>query len=321
VSRKAIFAAAGLALLAAFPLAVQNPYVLHLLIMTFLWVLLGQAWNLLGGFTGQISYGHAAFFGVGAYTTGILVKSGLSPAAAWSGLLLGGLTAALIASVIGWICFRLRGPYFSLSVLALAEVLRLVAVNWKQLTNGAEGILYIPAFRSKAYYYWIILAIAALAFVVIRSVMRSKLGFYFLSIREDQDAAESLGIDTTKYKLYSLLISAFFTGAAGSFYMNYLGFIDPGIVFSIADISIMMILVTILGGAATLAGPIVGAVIYILVSEFFRVWFKSGHLIFFGILIIFIIIFFPSGIVGTIKERRAGRKLRRAGAARESAAA
>ena len=125
MSRKAIFAAAGLALLAAFPLAVQNPYVLHLLIMTFLWVLLGQAWNLLGGFTGQISYGHAAFFGVGAYTTGILVKSGLSPAAAWSGLLLGGLTAALIASVIGWICFRLRGPYFSLSVLALAEVLRL----------------------------------------------------------------------------------------------------------------------------------------------------------------------------------------------------
>jgi len=321
VNRKAIFAAAGLALLAVFPLAVQNPYVLHLLIMTLLWVLLGQAWNLLGGFTGQISYGHAAFFGVGAYTTGILVKSGLSPAAAWSGLLLGGLMAALIASVIGWICFRLRGPYFSLSVLALAEVLRLVAVNWKQLTNGAEGILYIPAFRSKAHYYWIILAIAALAFVVIRAVMRSKLGFYFLSIREDQDAAESLGIDTTKYKLYSLLISAFFTGAAGSFYMNYLGFIDPGIVFSIADISIMMILVTILGGAATLAGPIVGAVIYILVSEFFRVWFKSGHLIFFGILIIVIIIFFPSGIVGTIKERRAGRKLRRAGAARESAAA
>jgi branched-chain amino acid transport system permease protein len=320
VNRKTILAAAGLLVLAVLPLAYQNPYVLHLLIMTLLWVLLGQAWNLLGGFTGQISYGHAAFFGVGAYTTGILVKSGLSPATAWSGLLLGGLMAALVASAIGWICFRLRGPYFSLSVLALAEVLRLVAVNWKQLTNGAEGILYIPAFRSKAYYYWIILALAALAFVVIRSVMRSKFGFYFLSIREDQDAAESLGIDTTRYKLYSLLISAFFTGVAGSFYMNYLGFIDPGIVFSIADISIMMILVTMLGGAATLVGPVVGAVIYILVSELFRVWVKSGHLLFFGILIIVIIIFFPSGIVGTISQWLAGRKLRRASAAQKAAA-
>jgi branched-chain amino acid transport system permease protein len=320
VNRKTILAAAGLLVLAVLPLVYQNPYVLHLLIMTLLWVLLGQAWNLLGGFTGQISYGHAAFFGVGAYTTGILVKSGLSPATAWSGLLLGGLMAALVASAIGWICFRLRGPYFSLSVLALAEVLRLVAVNWKQLTNGAEGILYIPAFRSKAYYYWIILALAALAFVVIRSVMRSKFGFYFLSIREDQDAAESLGIDTTRYKLYSLLISAFFTGVAGSFYMNYLGFIDPGIVFSIADISIMMILVTMLGGAATLVGPVVGAVIYILVSELFRVWVKSGHLLFFGILIIVIIIFFPSGIVGTISQWLAGRKLRRASAAQKAAA-
>jgi branched-chain amino acid transport system permease protein len=320
VTKKGVVFAAGLLLLALFPLGVQNPYVLHLLIMTFLWILLGQAWNLLGGFTGQISYGHAAFFGVGAYTTGILVKSGLSPATAWSGLLLGGIMAALIASIIGWICFRLRGPYFSLSVLALAEVLRLVAVNWKQLTNGAEGILYIPAFRSKAYYYWIILGLAALAFVVIRAVMRSKLGFYFLSIREDQDCAESLGIDTTKYKLYSLLISAFFTGVAGSFYMNYLGFIDPGIVFSIADISIMMILVTMLGGAATLLGPVVGAVIYILVSEFFRVWVRSGHLIFFGVLIIVIIIFFPQGIVGTINQWRASRRQRRAPADRQAAA-
>src|SRR5262249_41242549 len=192
-------------------------------------------------------------------------------------------------------------------------------VTWNQPPNGAEGILYIPAFRSKAYYYWIILAIGALAFVVIRAVMRSKFGFYFLSIREDQDAAESLGVNTTRYKLYSLLISAFFTGVAGSFYMNYLGFIDPGIVFSISDISIMMILVTMLGGAATLAGPIVGAVLYILVSEFFRVWVKSGHLIFFGILIIFIIIFFPSGTAGTISQSRAGRKLR-ASAERKAAA-
>ena len=191
-------------------------------------------------------------------------------------------------------------------------------MNWKQLTNGAEGILLIPAFNTKAYYYYIVLGIAVLNFVVIHFVMRSKLGYYFLAIREDQDCAESLGIDTTKYKLYSLLISAFFTGVAGAFYLNYMNFIDPGIVFSIHDISIMVILVTMLGGVATYWGPAVGAVLYILVSEIFRVWLKSGHLVFFGILIIILIIFFPNGIVGTWNERAARRSRRRAPAGPET---
>jgi branched-chain amino acid transport system permease protein len=304
----------GAAAVLLIPVFTRNPYVLHMLIMVLMWVVLGQSWNLLGGYTGQVSFGHAAFFGIGAYTAGILIKGGAHPATAWAGLILGGLTAAIAAAVIGWICFRLRGPYFALAVLAMAEVLRLVAVNWKQLTNGAEGILLIPAFNTKTYYYYIVLAIAALNFIVIRSVMRSKLGYYFLAIREDHDCAESLGIDTTKYKLYSLLISAFFTGVAGAFYLNYMNFIDPGIVFSIHDISIMVILVTMLGGVATYWGPAVGAVLYILVSEIFRVWLKSGHLVFFGILIIILIIFFPNGIVGTWNERTAKWKRRRASA-------
>ena len=301
----------GAAAVLLIPVATRNPYVLHMLIMVLMWVVLGQSWNLLGGYTGQVSFGHAAFFGIGAYTAGILVKEGAPAAAAWAGLLLGGLTATIAAAVIGWICFRLRGPYFALAVLALAEVLRLTAVNWKALTNGAEGILLIPAFNTKAYYYWIILGIAVLNFAVIRTVMRSKLGYYFLAIREDQDCAESLGINTTMYKLYSLLISAFFTGVAGAFYLNYMNFIDPGIVFSIHDISIMVILVTMLGGVATYWGPAVGAVLYILVSEIFRVWLKSGHLVFFGVLIIILIIFFPNGIVGMWNERAARWKRRR----------
>ena len=316
---KKLLPAAGLLALLLVPLAVKNPYLLHMLVLTLLWVVLGQSWNLLGGYTGQVSFGHAAFFGVGAYATGILVKVAGKPVLAWSGLLLGGVAAVVLAAFIGWICFRLRGPYFALAVLALAEVLRLVAVNWKALTNGAEGILFIPVFTSKAYYYWIILALAAVTFLVIRAVMASKLGFYFLAIREDQDCAESLGIDTMRYKLISLLISAFFTGVAGSFYMNYMGFIDPGIVFSIADVSIMMILVTMMGGAATTWGPAVGAVIYILVSEIFRVWVKSGHLIFFGALIVLIIIFFPQGVVGTLGQWLAHRRSLRRGASREAA--
>jgi branched-chain amino acid transport system permease protein len=296
-------------LLVAVPLLVRNPYILHMLILAMMWVLLGQSWNLLGGFTGQVSFGHAAFFGVGAYTTGILVKSGWSPAAAWSGLVLGGLAAAALAAVIGWICFRLRGPYFALSTLALAEVLRLVAVNLKSLTNGAEGILFIPAFNSKAWYFLIVLALAAINFVVVKAIMRGKLGSYFLAIREDQDAAESLGIDTTKYKLISLLISAFFTGAGGAFYMSYMCFIDPGIVFSISAISVMMILVTMLGGAATYWGPAVGASIYILVSEVMRVTVPQGHLVLFGVLIIVIIIFLPNGVVGAWNRARERRRL------------
>jgi len=308
VTKKNLLALLPVALVLLIPVATQSPYLLHMFILSLLWITLGQSWNLLGGYTGQISYGHAAFFGVGAYATAIMVKSGQPPATAWWGLLLGGLAAAVIGALIGWICFRLRGSYFALSVLALSEVLRLVAVNWRQLTNGAEGILFIPAFTSKTYYYYIAFALAAINYGVIRWVMRSKPGYYFLAIREDQDCAESLGIDTTRYKLYSLLISSFFTGAAGAFYMNYMGFIDPGIVFSIPDISIMMILVTMLGGAATKWGPAVGAVIFILVSEIFRVWVGSGHLLFFGVLIVAIIIYFPSGIVGAIMERRARRR-------------
>ncbi len=316
MSKTKLLAAAGALVVLGLPVLTRNPYFLHLLILVLMWITLGQSWNLLGGYTGQVSFGHAAFFGIGAYTTGILVKSGLPPAAAWWGLLLGGLAAMVVSAAIGWICFRLRGPYFALSVLALSEVLRLVALNWKALTNGAEGILFIPAFHGKTGYYYIVLAIAALNFAVIGLVMKSRLGYYFLAIREDQDCAESLGIDTTRYKLYSLLISAFFTGVAGAFYMNYLGFIDPGIVFSIENISIMMILVTMLGGAATMWGPAVGAVIYILVSEAMRVYVRSGHLVFFGVLIIAIIIFFPNGIVGTWQEaRERKRRLMGAGAA------
>ena len=291
-----------IALLLLVPLMTTSPYVLHLFIMVLLWVLLGQSWNLIGGFTGQISYGHAAFFGMGAYTTGLIVNGTGDPGMAWWGIPAGGLASVVLSIVIGWICFRLRGPYFGLSVLALSEVLRLVTLNWKEVTNGAEGILFIPVFNSKVAYYYIALGILLLSMGILWRVIHSKLGYYFLAIREDQDAAESLGINTTKYKLISLMISAFFAGVAGSFYMNYLAFIDPGIAFHIQNISIMMILVTILGGVATIWGPFVGATLFILISEGFRVWVGAGHLVFFGVLIIVIILFFPNGIVGAYND-------------------
>jgi branched-chain amino acid transport system permease protein len=283
-----------LVLLALVPLVQRNPYILHMMIMVLIWITLGQSWNLLGGYTGQVSFGHATFYGLGAYGAGLLYFH--KEISTWYGMILGPIVAMIFAVPIGLICFRLRGAYFALAMLALAEVLRLVATNWISFTNGSVGILIVPVV-SKVLYYYMALALAAISFYVIYRVLQSKWGFYFIAIREDQDAAESMGINTTQYKLISLMISAFFTGLAGAFYMNYMAFIDPHVVFSLVDISIMMILVVMLGGAGTLYGPAIGAVIMVLLSEVFRAYFGHANLLILGILIILIIVFIPDGVV------------------------
>jgi len=287
-----------------FPLIIRSDYYQHLVIIALMWVIIGSSWNLLAGYTGQVSFGHAIFFGVGAYTAGILTtKLHIS---AWWGMLFGGPVAMLIALFVGWACFRLRGPYFALATLAGSEIIRLVATNWESLTDGMVGILIIQSFRSKLPYYYMVLALAGACIYVIHLVMKSKWGYYFVSIREDQDAAESLGINTTLYKNISLLISAFFAGTAGAFYMNYMAFIDPHVVFSLHYISIMTILVGIVGGVATIMGPAVGAFIMVGVQETFRSaffglapkWISQGHALVFGLLVIFVILFMANGVVG-----------------------
>jgi branched-chain amino acid transport system permease protein len=287
-----------------FPLLVPSDYYRHLVIIALMWVVIGSAWNLLAGYTGQVSFGHAMFFGIGAYTAGILATK--LQISAWWGMLLGGPAAMLFALFVGWVCFRLRGPYFALATLAGGEIIRLVATNWESLTEGMVGILLIQSFRSKVPYYYIALGLAAMCIFVIYRVMGSKWGYYFVSIREDQDAAESLGINTTLYKNVSLLISAFFTGTAGAFYMNYMAFIDPHVVFSLHYISIMAILVGIVGGVATHMGPAVGAFIMVGVQETFRSaffgiapkWVSQAHALVFGLLVIFVILFMANGVVG-----------------------
>ena len=293
-----------------FPLVVRHDYYIHIGILVLMWVILGTAWNLLGGYTGQVSFGHAAFFGVGAYTAGLLaLKLGIS---AWWGMVFGGMMAALFGLPLGLICFRLRGPYFALAMLALAEVMRLIATNAVGLTNGMVGILLMPSFVSKLPYYYIALVLALASIATVAKVMHSKWGYYFVSIREDQDAAESLGISSLKYKMYSMSISAFFTGMAGAFYINYMGFIDPAVVFSLPHISIMVILVAIMGGVATIWGPALGALIMVVLSEIFRTSFGTAHVLSFGILVILVIIFLPNGLVGDwVKIKRVFR-LRRA---------
>lgn len=285
------------------PIFVRDPYVLHLAIMFLMWVILGEAWNLLGGYCGQASFGHAAFFGLGAYGAGLLLlKLHIST---WFGLITGPFLAVVVAIPIGLICLRLRGPYFALSMLAVAEVLRLIFTNWRAMTNGPVGILIIPSFTSKIPFYYIIFLLAVAATAIVSFVIRSKLGYYFMAIREDQDAAAAIGINTSLYKLIALLISAAFTGLAGAFYMNYLGYIDPPIVFSLVDISIGMILVVMIGGAGTFDGPILGALVMVLAGEGFRLAFGQAHVLIYGIMIVLIIVFAPRGLIGSLGSRHA----------------
>lgn len=283
------------------PVAFRAPYHQHIMILVLIWVTLGTAWNLLAGYCGQVSFGHAAFFGLGAYSAGLLaLHLEISP---WWGMLVGPIVATLVSVPIGLICFRLRGPYFALATLALGEIFRLVFTNWEHFTNGARGILVMPAFTAKLPYYYIALLLAGLSVYTVHRLVNTKLGFYFVSIREDQDAAESLGIPTTRYKMYALLPSAFLTGLAGAFYMNYTQFIDPHVVFSLSDISVMVILVVMMGGVATTWGPAVGATVYIALNEFFRTQLGPASVLAFGVLVVLVILFLPNGIVGELQNR------------------
>ncbi len=294
----------SVAFLVLFPLLVDSDYYRHLFIIALMWVVIGSSWNLLSGYTGQVSFGHAIFFGVGAYTAGLFTtKLSMS---AWWGMLLGGPVSLLVGIVIGWICFRLRGPYFALATIAIGEIFRQVAENWISFTEGMQGILIIQTFRSKIPYYYLALGLAIACVGTIALVLRSKWGFYFIAIREDQDAAEALGISSYRYKSLSLMISSFFTGLAGAFYMNYMAFIDPQVVFSLHYISIMAILVGIIGGVGTIWGPAVGAFIMVLLQETFRSsfyglvprWVSEAHVLVFGLLVIFVIRYMANGMVG-----------------------
>ncbi|MDP2279791.1 MAG: branched-chain amino acid ABC transporter permease [Nitrospirota bacterium] len=302
-----------LAIFSVLPLLGLSSYVMHILIFVIMWAVIGMAWNLLGGYCGQVSFGHAAFFGIGAYTSGILYsKLGVS---AWWGMPLSLLVVTASSLVIGYIFLRLRGPFFALGTLAMGVILRVTAENLTAFTEGDLGIMIRErTWVEKIWYYYIILIIAVCTFYLIKKVVESKLGYYFVAIREDQDAAESLGINTTYYKTVALCLSAVITGLAGAFYTNYMGYIDPKVVFALHDISIVAIMVVMVGGVATYWGPLVGSVIMVVLAEVIRSIPKLGtaHHTLFGILLIVIIIFLPNGIVGDYKKLKRFFGVRRA---------
>jgi branched-chain amino acid transport system permease protein len=306
---KRLLVVGGIAFLLVAPLLTSNAFFQHLMIMVLFWTLLGASWNLLGGFAGQVSFGHAAFLGIGAYTTMLFYLSlQLSP---WLGMLAGGVFAALFALPIGLICFRLRGPYFSLATLAVAEIVRLVALNWEQLTAGPVGLLIttLPQvsiaghainWESKIPFCYLAAALTLFAMGLTYAVSRSRLGAYLTAVREDIDSAEAIGIDTVRTRVIALALSAFVVGLAGSFYALYFRYIDPDAVFAIS-LSVEMVFIAVVGGLATTAGPIVGAVVLVTISEIFRDRFAAGHLIFYGLFMMLVIRYLPEGIWGRLR--------------------
>ncbi len=312
----ALKAGGGIALtilLLAFPFIFQKPFPQRMMILVFMYALLGEAWNILGGYTGQVSLGHAVFFGLGAYTSSfMLIRWGISP---WVGMVAGILVAIVVSIIIGYPCFRLAGHYFAIATIAAGEIVAIVFLNWK-LMGGAIG-LFLPLLEesflnlefhsSKAPYYYIILAMLVVTVFITYRIERSRLGFYLRAIKNDPDAARSLGIDLTKYKLIAMIISAALTAMAGTFYAQYVLFIDPFTVLPLM-LSIQMCLIPVLGGTGTIAGPIIGACILIPMAEYTRVYLAgkvSGlHLFVYGFLIIVIAVFQPAGLMGLIQRYR-----------------
>jgi len=308
---KKIFLVSFLIILIILPFIVKNPFYLDVLFMMLFYSVVASAWNFIGGFAGQTSLGHTAFFGIGAYTSTLLyLNLGISP---WIGMLAGAALAMLVSIAIALPCFKLKSHFFALSTIAFAEVLRLLATYFRGITKGGVGLLIsfefswsAFMFRSKVPYIYIALTLLLIVTTVSYLIERSKTGYYLRALREDQDAAESLGVNTSLYKLIALLISVFFVALAGTFYAQYLLFIDPKTVFSF-ERSINMALFSIIGGVGTVFGPILGAFILTPLDVMLRAWFGNQYYginyIFYGIILVVVVIYLPSGIICWIEKK------------------
>jgi branched-chain amino acid transport system permease protein len=315
VSARVAGALAVAALVALPPLLPK--YHLEVLISVVFWAYLGIAWNLVGGYAGQFSFGHAAFFGIGAYTsTLLLLQAGLTP---WVGMLVGGGCAAAFGLFEGYLSFRygLKGPYFSLVTLAFAEMLRVVAVNTRAV--GSSLGLVVPSaksapamfmFSGKLPFYYTILAMATLALGLTWRIGRSRLGFSLAAVRENEDAAEAAGVDALAVKLRAMVLSSFLTALGGSFYAQYFAYIDPTITFG-PSVSIGALLPAIVGGAGTVLGPVLGSFVLTPLSELTRYALRGragADIMLYGAVLVLVISFLPQGLVGFVRARRGGAR-------------
>jgi branched-chain amino acid transport system permease protein len=303
------FGLAGLA-----PLVVRDAFLLDSLVLILMWGSAAAAWNVAGGYAGQVSLGHSVFFGLGAYAAALLgTRWGVSP---WIGLLVGAAVATATGLVIGYLSNRLRGPYFVLATIAVSQVLLIGASRWRGFTSGSEGIPvpFRPGFwtlglADKRVWVWIVLTLAVLVYAVEIYLERSRRGYQLAAVREDEDAALSLGVPARWLKVAAIAVSAALTAMCGALWAQYVGFVDPLYVFSV-DISIRFALAAIIGGLGTALGPFLGAVLVTTVETYLRARFGgigAGlvgiYLILYGCALIVMVRLAPQGLVGWLGER------------------
>ena len=297
---------------AAAPAWVWNPYHLHTLIMAGIFAVLALSLNLLLGYTGQLSLGHAAFFGIGAYATGLLtVKLDWSP---WLGLVAAIALPAATGWAIGRLALKLRGAYFVLLTISFAGVVSLVSINWMDLTNGPLGLPGVPpldvalpglpalSLRAKGAYYYLVLAAVALCYLVCSALIHSRIGRALIALRENETLAESVGINGTHYLVLAAVLSAAMAGLGGGLYAHYTRFVSPEVF--LFSYTVTMVIMVVAGGKGTLAGPVVGAVIFTVLPEALRAlasW--QWQMLLYGIVLIAVLFFLPRGIVPALQER------------------
>jgi branched-chain amino acid transport system permease protein len=301
------------ALVAFVPVVVRDAFLLDSLVLILIWGTSAAAWNVAGGYAGQVSLGHAAFFGLGAYAAALLATRWTL--SAWLGLAVGAVVATAVGLVIGYLSNRLRGPYFVLATIAFSQVLLVVGSRWRGFTAGSEGIPvpFRPGFwtlgiADKRVWVWIVLGLAVLAWLVQLYLDRSRRGYQLVAVREDEDAALSLGVPARRLKVAAISVSAALTAASGALWAQYVGFVDPFYVFSV-DLSVRFALAAIIGGLGTALGPFLGAALVTTVETYLRAQFGgigAGlvgiYLVVYGCALIVMARWVPQGLVGWIGD-------------------
>ena len=296
------------AVLLSMPLWITDGYVLQLIFRVVVFAVLGMAWTFIGGYAGQLSLGHVAYFGIGAYAMTLSTERiGWNP---WLGVILGVLLAIVGALIIGAITFRLRGPYFALATIAAAEIIRVLVQNQDELTHGAVGTnapLLFQAPNLDQKFFWGAVPLLGAAFALSTWIHNSRFGYRLRAIRENENTAMAVGVNPTREKLLALVPSAVFTALAGAMYASYFSFVGPDTVLSI-EISVQAALIAMLGGAATVWGPILGSIVLTLTSEIFKTYFEHTHLVVYGALLIVVVIFLPGGVISLFEGRKRFRR-------------
>jgi ABC-type branched-subunit amino acid transport system permease subunit len=321
------------AAMAALPLAVPDPYLLSILTSTGIFVIGAISLNLLLGYTGQLSLGHAAFFGVGAYASALVslgfdvgigfgVRASLPPQPAWVGFAAAVAVAALFGWLLGRLAFRVRGAYFVIVTISFAQVLRLVALNWVELTQGPMALSGVPAFTvwwpgegvvdltRKDQTYWLVLAVGVVSFLIVRQIVHSRIGRALVALRENETLARSVGIRATHYLVVATVVSAGIAGAAGSLFAHSIRIVDPDVFLFIYTVTMVIMVIT--GGKGTLWGPVVGGLIFGLLPDLLRgAAPPEAQWMLYGAAMVLIVMFLPRGIVPAVAGLL-GKRVRRA---------